>query len=172
MNKWMTTAISGVFVMLAGVVHAECVESLAVAKPDYQYAEYQSGMVTDVEVGLTWQKCSLGQEAVDGECTGEPADYNWHQAHQAAEEANAQMLLGHNDWRLPSVAELRTLVAKNCHAPAINSTLFPGTPSAIYWSSSVSAADHIGAWFVSFNNGNENTYYKDSSAYVRLVRNH
>lgn len=157
-------------VLLAGQLEAACVAGLPGERPDWRYNRHADGTVSDVAAGLMWQQCAAGQQQVEGGCEGEAARLDWRAALQLAQQANSQQLAGHADWRLPSVAELRSLLAKNCQAPAINAAVFPATPPAPFWSSTVSAADHVGAWFVSFNNGNENTYYKDSRAYVRLVR--
>ena len=68
--------------------------------------------------------------------------------------------LGHTDWRLPTLDELKTLI---------------GTPEAPksgwYWSSSPYVGNSDFAWGVSFDNGYVDGYnYRGSSYLVRLVR--
>lgn len=178
MNKYFNYAVKNVLflpvllvaMLFTQAVHAECVDNIPYTKPDTLYADNADGTVTDVETGLHWQKCAMGQEPQLHDCAGSATVFNWQQALAQAQKANKEQLYGYDDWRLPSVAELRTLVAKNCHAPAINSSFFPRTPAYLFWSSSPSAAEQFGAWFINFNRGNENTFFKDSHGHVRLVR--
>ena len=40
-----------------------------------------------------------------------------------------------HDWRLPTVFELQTIVDEGRFDPAIDTMVFPGTPSKVFWSS-------------------------------------
>jgi hypothetical protein len=109
------------------------------------------GTATDLQTGLMWKRCAEGQSwQVAGACTGTAAGYTWQGALQ---QASAAIFAGHTDWRLPNIKELRSLVEDRCHSPAINSTVFPGTPSSGFWSASVYANQPGDAWLVSFNVG-------------------
>jgi hypothetical protein len=80
---------------------------------------------------------------------------------------------GHCDWRLPTVGELRSILAQY---PCTMSpcTTIPGfTQSQVYWSSSTYSVMPDLAWFVSFSDGEDGgvfPYYKPISFYVRGVR--
>ena len=84
---------------------------------------------------------------------------------------NAIGLCGANDWRLPTIAELETIVDLGTNPrPAINPQLFPRTLSSFYWSATSRASDANGAWGILFDGGRRETASKGSSARVRLVR--
>ncbi len=77
------------------------------------------GTVTDVVSGLQWTRFMEGQEWRDGRVIGEP---NQHKAITTSEEpARSEFPLdhaGHQDWRLPSLEDLSTLI----YCPNSNST--------------------------------------------------
>jgi hypothetical protein len=63
-------------------------------------------------------------------------------------------------WRLPTVEELKEAYDNNVE----------GFQSFVYWSSSTYAQPTIGAWGVSFSDGDVDYYYKTGNFYVRCVR--
>jgi uncharacterized protein (TIGR02145 family) len=54
-------------------------------------------------------------------------------------------------------------------SPAINS-VFSGTDSSYYWSSTTYASNTSFAWYVDFYYGYVNGNYKSDNSYVRCVR--
>lgn len=56
------------------------------------------GTITDRATGLTWSKADSGQ------------GMNWQDALAWVQKKNAAKFLGHDDWRLPSVKELQSIV--------------------------------------------------------------
>jgi len=103
-------------------------------------------LVCDKRTDLIWQK-----------------DYTtnkkWREAIDYAETANTQRYGGYDDWRLPTVHELATLINYDRHDPASD---FPGMPSKCFWSSSSHALHTSDAWYVYGYNGsvcyNDKTY--------------
>jgi len=70
------------------------------------------GTITDHATGLTWSKADSGK------------GMNWEIALSWAGKKNAEKFLGHDDWRLPSVKELQSIVdytrsPETTHSPAI-----------------------------------------------------
>jgi len=85
---------------------------------------------------------------------------------------NVAGLCGFNDWRLPKVEELRSIVDYIIPfpGPTIDTAYFPNAIGSWYWSSSSYAAGATGAWGVGFFNGGDGAYFKSYNGYVRLVR--
>ena len=112
------------------------------------------GTVTDTATGLMWQ------QAEDGDMT-------WEEALAYCENLE---LAGHDDWRLPNRNELQSIVDYEALDPSIDTTLFPGTMSSAYWSSTTYASNTGLAWCVGFGGGVVRDWDKSSSFYVRAVR--
>ncbi len=90
--------------------------------------------VTDNITTLVWES---GEHAADA----------WAQAQQTCDNL---VLAGACDWRLPTRAELISLVDYARFAPAQDVGLFPGMQSAPYWTSVEVGANQ---WYVDFTNG-------------------
>ena len=134
--------------------------------PNDRYEVHDDGTVTDTVTGLMWLQCSLGQD-LSNSCSGSATEHNWR---EALEAASSYVLGGYNDWRLPNIKELDSLAALDRYNPAINSTIFPNTPSDYYWSTSPDAGSNAGAWRLSFSNGSDVNGHRDYYRHVRLVR--
>jgi hypothetical protein len=129
------------------------------------FVNNNDGTITQTNTGLMWAKCSEGQTG--SSCTGTAAVMDWSQALTAANNSN---LGGYNDWRLPNVKELQTLIDQSNYNPAIDTSYFPNTPSSWFWSGSPVAYYPELAWFVYFDYGGASYYYRDYYGHVRLVR--
>ena len=94
----------------------------------------QGNFVTDLEQGIIWLRCSLGQrwDPTKEQCQGEAMRLSHAEIDQAILQANEQ--LG-GKWRLPSLAELEGIVCLECPAPKIDKNVFPNTASEPYWTS-------------------------------------
>jgi hypothetical protein len=114
------------------------------------------GTVTNIDTGLMWQQDTA------------PGKYTWQEAVSYCETLT---LASHNDWRLPNVKELQSLVNYNEGNPSINLSFFPNTQSFWYWSSTTYALDPYGAWLVGFYDGDVYNYNKSGNYYyVQAVR--
>ena len=85
--------------------------------------------------------------------------------HQKAIDACAALdFAGHKDWRLPTRAELLTLVDITRHEPAIDTAAFPDFPKrGWFWTSDLCAWSSASAWFVLFDFGS--VYYGPRYSY-------
>jgi hypothetical protein len=134
--------------------------------PTAYFTDHGDGTVTHAATGLMWMKCPLGQEGADCS-TGSASTFSWK---SALDTAAASGFAGHSDWRLPDVNELRSIVEERCYQPAINTAVFPVTPSSYFWSSSPHASNSNYAWLVYFGYGNSYGDYRYYGRNVRLVR--
>jgi hypothetical protein len=92
--------------------------------------------------------------------------------HQKAIDACAALdFAGHKDWRLPTRAELLTLVDITRHEPAIDTAAFPDFPKrGWFWTSDLCAWSSASAWFVHFSYGNVSYYHRDYGGFALAVR--
>lgn len=70
--------------------------------------QVKGGIAKDLTTGLIWMRCSLGQTWTGSRCKGKAVKLNWDDA--MAIPGNLGTYTGYNDWRLPSIKELSTLV--------------------------------------------------------------
>ena len=137
--------------------------------PNSRYRIQGDGTVIDTKTGLMWTQCSLGQtyDSSNVSCSGSPSGYVWQSALVAASDYD---LADYDDWRLPNINELRSLVAYDRYSPSINSDIFPNTQTSSYWSSSPNSDSSSYTWGFSFSDGEDQDLFRSSSYYVRLVR--
>lgn len=119
--------------------------------PPSRYTFPATGTVHDTRTNLTWQRDvdagSYTQSAAASYCTG--------------------LTLANGGWRLPTRAELLTLVDPTKYNPAIDTSAFPSTPSDFFWSSSAYSGV---AWSVYFNSGSSSDFVPGATYRVRCVR--
>ena len=141
-------------------------QSLAIglSSPDTEFTDNHDGSVTHKRTGLVWQRCAVGQTWTGLTCSGTADAYSYDQA-----IALTSSFAGHSDWRVPNANDLASIVKYDGSYPAINTTIFPNTPSNAFWSSSPYVGNTDYAWNVYFSNGLVD-YDRYSSLPVRLVR--
>ena len=83
---------------------------------------------------------------------------------------NAQGLCGANNWRMPTIDELKGIVKSGASNPSIDTAYFPNTLSYWFWSSSPLAGYSSSAWIVGFDDGGSVNFSEYDGHYVRLVR--
>lgn len=132
-----------------------------------RFTDPGDGTLIDASTGLTWKRCSEGQTWDGATCTGSASKHDWQEALDRAEGATDA---GHDDWRVPSLDQLASLIDKACAHPAIDLATFPDTPAAVFWSSTGDATNPDYGWYIHFNDGHGAKGYKSRGAHVRLVR--
>lgn len=92
------------------------------------FSNHGDGTVSDMSTGLMWQQANAEQS---------PGDYqfNWEEALDYCESLS---LAGHDDWRLPNIKELQSIVDYTRTDPALDTSAFtfhqaPNT-AAYFWS--------------------------------------
>lgn len=131
----------------------------AVASPamSAHFTDIGDGTVADGDTSLVWQQ------------RGDNIAKTWEEAINYCETLS---LAEAQDWRLPNIKELSTLVDYTVFSPAINQTFFPGG-HYVNWSSTSDNRDPSVAWVVHFGDGEvSRTYYNKFSnpSYVLCVR--
>ena len=131
-------------------------------------------MVADIVTRLQWQGCSAGQTGA--QCAGEAAMLDWKSALAHCEGLTWG---GRDDWRLPNVKELRSIVDLTRTRPAIDTALFPNPPIYVhgtsaptvgqYWSSTGRSYNSF-ALYVSFDTGFSHFYKQSEGRHVRCAR--
>ena len=128
-----------------------------------RFVDHGDGTVTDNCTGLMWQKDTAN---LDGDDAVTVLDFaQWCVALTYCENLT---LAGHDDWRLPNVVELESLLDYGRSTPSIDPVFgaFPGG----YFSSTSFNLVPLSAWVVAFLDGGVTPTNKGSSAYVRAVR--
>jgi hypothetical protein len=117
--------------------------------------------VQDAVTGLTWQRnLPMTYAGCTSTCTWE----------KAKAYCDTLVLEGAEDWRLPTMIELVSILDDNAVMPSINAAIFPNTPSDNFWSASPNTGDSTQAWGVGFDAFQVLARPKNDSLHVRCVR--
>jgi formylglycine-generating enzyme required for sulfatase activity len=111
----------------------------------------------DPKTGLEWQFES-------------PGEMTWYEAQEYAESLS---LDGKKDWRLPTLAELESLLDRTKGRPDGRPLMREEVPfrdNLSYWSSTTFKRHTKNAWIVMFDGAYVLSYYKSNLYYVRCVR--
>ncbi|TXH71488.1 MAG: DUF1566 domain-containing protein [Thiothrix sp.] len=161
-----------------------------------RFKDNGDGTVTDFNTKLMWKKCIEGYSGRNCE-TGnfDTREFLWTEASTQAQQSFAN----HQDWRIPSLEELRSLVrcgdgkpsdpkagVVGCMgvdrkgkytSPTIDTQAFPNPRSmyaTYFWTSTNDEPSRAGSnMTLSFDDGGVNSSYKNNTSrhQVRLVRN-
>jgi hypothetical protein len=145
--------------LMPAMASAACDPRQSNSTPTSRYA-IKGGEVHDQLTHLTWQRCSVGQHwRQELGCVGVIRQMTWT-------EAMTQAVAG---WRLPTLDELKSLIASNCANPAINEQVFPDMElyKLWYWSSTDTGSS---VWYVAFGSGSVHNADRTDLNAVRLVR--
>ena len=140
-----------------------------ISKPVQSDNELDKGVWTDSNTGLMWSRISIGQRWENGQCVGDAKKLNWE---NAKKECKNFRLAGFNDWRLPTINELKTLMIQGKHGyNCPKDVLFQPVKNdyGFYWSDS-SYANYGLMWGVYFDDGYSYGNGKGNYDYVRVVR--
>lgn len=122
-------------------------------KRNGKFTDNRNGTVTDNATGLMWQQSYVKK--------------GWESGVKYCEELNHAK---HQDWRIPSIDELQSIVDKTKSDITIDLVAFPDTRPMPYWSANTSENNSENPLVVDFSNGK--TYGDDIifMNYVRCVR--
>ena len=159
-----------VFFLSFNLYAQECDFSRPLSTPSDNFFINDDGTVTDVDSGLSWMRCAIGQQWNGKTCTGAAIKYSWKQAFKQEDKIKQNGgYAGLHNWRLPTLAELAMIVERQCHSPRVNLMLFPATPSDVFWSSNHKKSKIPQAFAMDFAKKGLQPLPQEHIAYVRLV---
>lgn len=118
--------------------------------------DHKKEVVDDLNTNLMWQD----------DKTSKTTQKNWQGAKKHCENLK---FAGFNDWRLPTITELTSIVDYTKYNPAIIDG-FKNVTSDYYWSSSPFVSGSSSAWVVDFRVGGDFWDDESGSRLVRCVR--
>ena len=136
-------------------IHTRCVRGTESASS--QWHDLTENTATDQTTGLTWQTIPA------------PELLTWE---QALDFANNLDLNDCNDWRLPNIKELQSIVDDRRIDPALNPMVFEVTTSKPVWTSTSLAGHGERAWTIDFKLGTVSYADKTDNLTVLCVRGH
>ncbi|EMY77156.1 PF07603 family protein [Leptospira weilii serovar Ranarum str. ICFT] len=142
--------------------------------PAFSFQDNGNGTVTDRNTNLLWSKCALGKSNVN--CTAGVLSFgNQQSAFNGCNGLNSAVppfpFAGRNDWRLPNVNELLSIVdhsgAGNPAVPAVFSNFASGT----FWTSTTDETNLNQGLVINFNGGSISSIAKTVGANGICVTN-
>lgn len=140
-------------------------------------------IVVDHNSTLVWTKCTAldnGAMDTDDNCLGGTHGlYNWN---EAINLCSTLTYGGYDDWRMPTITELFSLVNFEYIAPAIDSAIFPNTEGTVgtmgkYWAATTyNDTEYVFKWHIDFNSVDlgslffVNISYSTDEMFLRCVR--
>jgi hypothetical protein len=140
-----------------------------VAWPNPRFTNNGDQTITDNLTGLMWTQD--GNAPGPNTCTPS-VQKSWQDALNYASCLNTNNYLGHNDWRLPNINELCSLINYGQSNPAtwLNAQGFSNVQANWYWSSTTYSPITDYAWQVGVDFGDVDSYYKTYGYPVWPVR--
>jgi len=166
-------SIAGFLLSCPLTIFAACDNTVQQTAPPENFT-YDRGTVTDETTGLMWSYCLYGQSGNDC-ATGTPWASTWDQTlTEMDSNISGSGYLNYNDWRMPNVKELASILEAQCSSPALNSAVFPVVTggAAQVWTSSPETDDAQNIWAVDFfANGDVGVVDRETATlHLRLVR--
>jgi Protein of unknown function (DUF1566)/Putative Ig domain/Carboxypeptidase regulatory-like domain/Glucodextranase, domain B/Purple acid Phosphatase, N-terminal domain len=143
--------------------------------PAPRFSDSRNGTISDNLTGLVWSRdanpLKTRAPGLDAEAVGD-GSVTWQHALDYIKRLNAERYLGHNDWRLPNLIELASLLHQG---QVVNSIWLSGegfysVETGGYWSASSSMLNPRMAWTVNIDAGPVGFIDKGKRGYVWPVR--
>ena len=149
-------------------ISQENIDKIA-TKMNIEQKESNQNIFSDSATGLVWQDEPYTQNEKTGydENTNNGKVGDWEYSKSYCENLT---LDGYEDWRLPNIFELTTLIDNTKSEKPYVMDGIRNIDSGHYWSSTTSAEDTSNAWNFNFHSGYDDWLYKTNKYYVRCVR--
>jgi len=148
----------------------KCNDKVAETTPVSRFKDNGDGTIADTRTKTVWQRCVVGMKWNGESCEGQSLDYKFSETIGLVDDFNARKMGNRGSWRLPTQAELESIVEPRCFDPSINLEVFPYTPQSGFWTSTEDPGlNSVRIKVVHFYNGNTYTANKKQSWRVRLV---
>lgn len=162
------SATANTIVMAAGLTTEVAGASISIAKRE----SHANGCALDNNTGLMWNRTwtdKVGNVSSNGSLPFYDAT-KVYSMYEYVAAANAALLSGYNDWRVPDANEMAGL--RNLKAPNAlpDATAFPSISTSILWTQSTDPADTTKGLCQSFNDGSQTVSAKTSALRIMLVR--
>ena len=158
-----------------GLIWEEKTNDQGLRDKEWTYTSYDSDTKNNGDQIGYQDRHEVAKDSEQGSSCGKTLSQCNTQAY--AQTVNQQGgICGFSDWKLPTKAQLETLLSsahdsKSEQPQRINTRYFAQLPSNTwYWSSSTSAQDHQYAWLFYFDYGKADDHLKFQNFAVRLVR--
>jgi hypothetical protein len=140
-----------------------------------RFVDNGDGTVSDLDTLLMWEKKTLANvDASVPWATAASEGVSVATGTSANGEQFSGSLGGHQDWRLPSIIELETIVDFNpvaCgNGGTCIATVFGPTHLGNYWAITTDQLDAAKAWVIGFDDGTLDVTAKSGTAATRVVR--
>jgi hypothetical protein len=113
------------------------------------------GSALDRLTGLTWLNPTQRRNVY----------LSWYEAQAAVEAINREKISGFNDWRIPGIRELESLVDLSAHTPALAADHPFKEIGTFYWSATTSEYETSYAWALYLQDGAIGVGYKANAEF-------
>lgn len=190
--EWVATSgasVEDVLIEYLNSAHTSTTATAHAGPLDARFIPRPHGTIVDTRTRLEWARCAVGQIWANQTCSGTARRLTHHGAQEYVTTMNTtKQLAGHTDWRLPTLAELRTLIwctpenatsprseGERCtgdfQTPTLHAAAFPNTPATWFWSSTENSANDTEIYGIYFRLGYEHPIWQHTYRHhVRLVR--
>jgi len=125
-SLWFFSLILSTSVM----AEQNCYEHIDETTPTKHFSLPGDGTAIHYLTGLQWLVCPVGTEWKMPEstsiCEGSELQMNWSEALTYVDNINSSTgKAGYNDWRIPNIKELSTIIERKCEQPSLNVSVFP-----------------------------------------------
>jgi hypothetical protein len=143
-----------------------------------RFKDMNNGTIKDIITGLIWEKKCDSATCATTDLHHIDRAFGWNGDGATdtiwdwLDDLNAEGgtgFAGRDDWRMPNIKELQTLVNYGAHDPSIDG-IFGPTPVESYWSATTHPTTPSHAWVVNFSLGEQTTFGKLNTFRVRAVR--